>query len=827
MMAPMRRDLPSGTVTFLFTDVEGSTRLLQALGADAYAGALAEHRRILREACGAHGGVEVDTQGDAVFVAFPTAPGALRAAEAAQAGLAAGPIRVRMGIHTGSPHLAQEGYVGVDVHRAARIAACGHGGQVLISASTAAIVGRDDVRDLGEHRLKDLSAPERIFQLGEADFPPLKSLHQTNLPIPATPFLGRQRELAGVVDLLARDDVHLLTLTGPGGTGKTRLAAQAAAGLSGRYPHGVWWVPLAALRDHHLVLPTAERVLGARDGLAEHIAGRGMLLLLDNFEQVVEAAPDVAGLLAACPNLDLLVTSREPLRIAGEQEYAVPPLAHDEGVDLFVARARAVDSEFVPDDAVSAICRRLDELPLALELAAARVKALSARQILERLEQRLPLLTGGARDLPERQRTLRATIAWSEELLTSEEQRLFARLAIFRGGCTLEAAEQVAAADLDTMQSLVDKSLLRYRARRFGMLETIREYAAERLGDSGEAELLRLRHTEHFVAYAQEAEPHLRGDSADWLDRLDREHDNLRAALDELEASGAIESAQGMAAALSRFWYLRGHLVEGGRYLERLLRADERPTAARARALNGAAIMAVNLADPATARLRAEEALALHQALGDAWGAAYAGLMIGLAAAEGGDFVQARPLLEEAEQHFRELRDGRYALLAVSNLAWVIEELGDLPRARVLHEETLRQARMEGNPRMEAGSLDALAAYARDEGRLEDSLAMLREGLRIYRDRGERLSSANCLSRFAVVHGLAGRSNLAVRLIAASVARYKELGVSPPAYVANRNEQTLAAIRGHLDEAALAEAWQGGRALTADEAIALALEPAG
>jgi class 3 adenylate cyclase len=265
------RDLPSGTVTFLFTDVEGSTRLLHELGADAYAAALAGHRHILREAYTSHGGVEVDTQGDAFFVAFPTAPGAIAAAAEALAGLAGGPISVRMGIHTGTPLLAEDGYVGVDVHRAARIAACGHGGQVLVSAATALLLGTDGLRDLGEHRLKDLSAPERIYQLGDHDFPPLRSLHQTNLPIAATPFLGRAKELAEVLGLLSREDSRLLTLTGPGGTGKTRLATQAAAELGERYPGGVWWVALASLRDPHLVLEMAGHVLGARDGLAEQL----------------------------------------------------------------------------------------------------------------------------------------------------------------------------------------------------------------------------------------------------------------------------------------------------------------------------------------------------------------------------------------------------------------------------------------------------------------------------------------------------------------------------------------------------------------------------
>ncbi|MBA3689723.1 MAG: adenylate/guanylate cyclase domain-containing protein [Chloroflexi bacterium] len=345
----MRSDLPSGTVTFLFTDIEGSTRLLHELGAEAYADALAEHRRILREAFSAHSGVEVDTQGDAFFVAFPTAPGALRAAAAANEGLAAGPIRVRMAIHTGTPHPGPEGYVGVDVHRGARIGAAGHGGQVLVSAATAALLGTDSLRDLGEHRFKDLAAAERVFQLGVDEFPALKSLYRTNLPVPTTPFLGREREVAEVIGLLSRKDLRLLTLTGPGGTGKSRLALQAAAELSEGYSQGVWWVPLAPLREPELVLETAARAVGGKGGLAEQIADRSMLLLFDNFEHVVEAATDLAGLVAACPNLDVLVTSREPLHVTGEQEYPVPPLLHDEGVDLFVARARAVRPDFQVD----------------------------------------------------------------------------------------------------------------------------------------------------------------------------------------------------------------------------------------------------------------------------------------------------------------------------------------------------------------------------------------------------------------------------------------------------------------------------------------------
>jgi class 3 adenylate cyclase len=377
-------DLPSGTVTFLFTDVEGSTTLLHELGAETYAEALIEHRRVIREACARHDGVEVDTQGDAFFFAFPTAPGAIAAAGEMTAALASGRVQVRVGLHTGTPLLTDEGYVGGDVHRAARIAAAGHGGQVLVSSSTATLV-EIELADLGEHRLKDLSAAERIHQLGDGEFPALKSLYRTNLPIPATPFLGREAELAEVLSLLSSDDTRLLTLTGPGGTGKTRLALQAAAEASDSFPDGIWWIPLAPLRDPELVLETAAQAVGSKNGLAEHISDKAMLCLFDNFEHVVEASAELSELLASCPNLDVLVTSRERLRVSGEQTYPVPPLAEPDGVALFVARARAVDPSFTSSKEVAELCARLDSLPLALELAAARTALFSPKQLLERL----------------------------------------------------------------------------------------------------------------------------------------------------------------------------------------------------------------------------------------------------------------------------------------------------------------------------------------------------------------------------------------------------------------------------------------------------------
>jgi predicted ATPase len=810
-------------VTFLFTDVEGSTRLLHELGAAGYADALAEHRRVLRRAFGAHGGVEVDTQGDAFFVAFPTAPGALAAAADALAGLEQGPIRVRMGVHTGTPHVGEEGYVGADVHRAARIAAAGHGGQVLVSAATAALLGRDGLHDLGEHRLKDLSAPERIFQLGEKEFPPLASLHQTNLPVPATPFLGRERELAEVLGLLSREDVRLLTLTGPGGTGKTRLGLQAVGAVADRYPHGVWWVPLALLRDPELVLEAAAQALGAQDGLAAHIGDKRLLVLFDNFEHVVDAAGGLAELLAACPGLDLVVTSREPLHLTGEQEYPVPPLAPEEGVGFFAARARTVQPEFQVDAAVAEICRRLDELPLALELAAARVKALSSKQILERLERRLPLLTGGARDLPERQRTLRATIEWSHELLTPDEQRLFARLGVFSGGATLDAAEQIVNADIDTLQSLVDKSLVRSSGGRYWMLETIREYAVERLEESGEAEELRRSHAAHFLTLAEEAVPNLRGDPQEWLERLDAEHGNLRAALDSLESSGETQLVLRMAGALTDFWTMRGQVEEGRRRLETALAADEHSTLFRARALIAASDFAAFAGDDETARRRAEEAVTLSSLLEDDLTSAHARYTLGNALTAKRQWKAAKQLFEESVRAFDELGDDFHALSARRGLTWMHEELGDFERARELTEQNLGLARSLGNRRIEARALGALSTIALGEGRIDDALALLTDSYTIDRELGFSIFVGIDLIRFAAILTAYGRAADGARLVARADTLREESGFILESWATEEREATIGNIRAALDETAFTEAYEEGRSLTVDEAVALAL----
>jgi predicted ATPase/class 3 adenylate cyclase len=819
-MRAMRSELPSGTVTFLFTDVEGSTALLHELGAEGYAEALAKHRRIVREAFAAQGGVEVDTQGDAFFVAFPTAPGALAAAEEMLRGLSGGPISVRMGIHTGRPHVTGEGYVGRDVNLGARIAAAAHGGQVVLSKETGELVDAETT-DLGEHRLKDFDEPVWIFQLGSERFPPLKTISNTNLPRPASSFVGREREVAEVASLI-RDGTRLLTLSGPGGSGKTRLAIEAAAELVPEHRNGVFWVGLATLRDPALVVETIAQTLGAKDGLADHVGERELLLLLDNLEQVVEAALELASLLESCPNLKLLVTSRELLRVRGEVEYPVPPLAEAEAVELFRERSR-----LEPDQTIAELCRRLDNLPLAVELAAARTSVLSPTQILERLAKRLDLLKGG-RDADARQQTLRATIAWSHELLEEAEQRLFARLAVFAGGCTLESAEQVVDADLDVLQSLVDKSLVRYTDERFWMLETIREYALERLEDSGEADGLRCRHAEHYLALGEKSMAAMsRGYSGEWVERLEREHDNLRAVLDHLAEAGETELVLRLAGALADFWHYAGHVAEGRRRLETALRAEGVPTPARAWALLGAAFLAYGSGDVAAATSLGEKSLALERRFGDASGTASALNILVVAAIEEGDLERAQQLAEESLELFREAGEEEMVVAATRTLGFVHYSRGDLERARALHEANLQRARELGFKEPEAGTLGSLSIIAANQGRAEDAVLLARENVSVARDLGSLQVIAQSLCRAAdVLVRFRRNADASARLLSCFEGLRDRIGVSE-AWVARMNADTLAEIRRQLDGRAFAEAWEQGRKLTAHEAVELALAELG
>jgi predicted ATPase len=806
------RNLPAGTVTFLFTDVEGSTKLLHELGPKAYAEALAEHRRAIRDAVATHEGVEVDTQGDAFFVAFPTAPGALAAAAAARDALGGGPIRVRMGLHSGTPHLSAEGYVGPDVHKGARIAAVGHGGQVLLSNETRALADVDTT-DLGEHRLKDFDEAVSIFQLGSERFPPLKTISNTNLPRPASSFVGRDSEVEDVVSL-HQDGARLLTLTGPGGSGKTRLAIEAAATLVPEFKAGVFWVGLATLRDPALVTDAIAQTLGTKDLLAKHIGERELLLLLDNLEQVVESAPELAALVETCPNLTLLVTSRELLRVQGEVEYPVPPLAEPEAVELFCTRAQAE-----PDETVNALCRALDDLPLALELAAARTSVLSPKQIFERLSKRLDLFKGG-RDADPRQATLRATIAWSYDLLSQEEQQLFARLAVFAGGCTLEAAEEIADAELDILQSLVDKSLVRQAEERFWMLETIREFAIERLRESTDGEVLRRRHADHFLMLAEEAEPHLPAYDRVWVETLEREHDNLRSAIDWLEAAEESQLALRLAGALGRFWLMKGFVREGGSTLERLLEEDLRPTRARAKALT--AVVQLSNADRENRR-HAHEALALAAELEDPALVATAKLGLASCLVEE-DLPRARLLYEESAEAFREVGDDHLVLAAIRSLAWAHALLGEDGRARELHEENLRLARELGNERIEAITLGVVALYAADDGQIERAVAMLKESHALHMRVGDPVQMNFAVWRFAALLATAGHAAVATTVLSASDALASEAGVDLNSWDPTALPETFEKIRAQLDEATIEKAWQKGRTLAVDQAVELALD---
>jgi predicted ATPase len=581
----------------------------------------------------------------------------------------------------------------------------------------------------------------------------------------------------------------------------------------------VWWVPLAPLRDPDLVLSTASQSLGAKNGVAEHIGDKEMLVLFDNFEQVVEAAADVASLLTSCPRLRVLVTSRERLQVTGEQEYPVPPLVHEEGVGFFLARARAVAPDFEPDDAVSEICRRLDDLPLALELAAARVKALSPAQMLDRLGQRLPLLTGGARDLPERQRTLRATIEWSYDLLDEREKVVFARLGVFAGGCTLEAAEVVASADVDTLQSLIDKSLIRHARDRYWMLETIREFAAERVDDE-----VRQRQAHYFLDLAEEADPHLRAADAHWVARLDAERDNIRAALDWLERRGETQLLLRLAGTTSRFWYFKGLWAEGWRWVETALAADETATPARATALCEAGAMAVLNRDFETARTRLHEALSFSETVAAPWTTAHARFLLGFAAVEEGDFEAARQPLEESLHLFRDLGDDHYQGVVMFNLAWAYEELGELERAHQLNEETLRHAEATDDDRIRSFALSSLAGDAEREGQLAAALSLLQEHIRVSRELDDPVESAMALNRIAAVLAKIGASEDAAVLLARAMEAHVELGIDVPPYVAERRDDTLARLQAALDEDTLERALERGRKLAADAALALALQ---
>jgi len=618
-----RPELPTGTVTFLFTDIEGSTRLLHALGPAAYASALERHREVLREAFAVAGGVEVDTQGDAFFVVFDTPAGAARAAAAAHAGLAGGPVFVRIGLHTGSPLVSGSGYVGDDVHLGARIAALAGGGQTLVSAATAALLAGAELRDLGLHRLKDFEDATRVYQLGPGEFPPVRSPGSVDLPAPATPFLGRECELLEAISVVLEDDPRILTIVGAGGMGKTRFALELARLCADEAEGGTVFVPLAALRDPAYLLATVADRLGAASADVAAITARVGLkrthLVIDNVEQLLpDAAPAIAALAAAAPALRLLVTSREALRVDGETQFELPPMVEDDAVELFLTRARAVSPGTERTAAVVELCERLDQLPLAVELAAARTKLLPPEALLERLGARLDLLRG-ARDADHRHATLRATIAWSYDLLAPDERHLLAQLAVFRAGWTIEVAEEVCAADIDTVAALLDKSLVRRRVDgRFFMFETIREFALERLREIPELdERVRRRHAERMLEVARAAR--LSSETFDDVpdyELVPAEREDFRSALDWTDAHDPVLAAE-ILTALEQFWVMSAP-VEGAQRIDALLEPEAvLPPVLRARLLRTRGSLLILKGESGRGERDYEEALELFREQAD------------------------------------------------------------------------------------------------------------------------------------------------------------------------------------------------------------------
>ncbi len=745
-------ELPRGTVTFLFSDIEGSTRLLTELG-DRYPAALDEHRAVLRESVAAHGGVEVDTQGDAFFVAFARASDAVAAAAELRPGWRADLFPVRMGLQTGEPSVTAEGYVGLDVHRAARIAAAGHGGQVLLGQATRDLV-EVEVRDLGEHRLKDLSAPERLFQLGDGEFPRLRTLYQTNLPVQSSPLVGREREVEDVVSFI-RSGTRLLTLTGAGGSGKTRLALHAAAEVAEAFPDGVWFVPLAQVTDSALVEPTIVRAAAPEGGGRRAVASKRALLLLDNMERLLGAGPDVSDILAMGPDLQVIVTSRERLGVRGEQEYEVEPLPLAEAVGLFTQCARRLVPAFEPDEHVAPIAQRVDGLPLALELAAARTKVLSPAQIREKLGRSLDFLTGGLRDAPQRQRTLRATIEWSFALLSDAEQRLLAGLAIFAGSFSADAGEEVAGASLDGLSALVDKSLLRAtREGRFFLLETIRDFALECLAAAGDEEQLRERELHYLLRVLPRPwTPGAREEQVGRRRLFDAELGNIRSTLSWLIERGRHADALDVIHRCGLQWEGRGSQLESLRWSELALAGDVH-SEVRPEVLARAGLHAAVLGQTARAIGLSEEALSLLRPLGDG-----SRLALGLRAAaeihgHAGDLDRGRRLYQECLEHADP--DSETWVSALHNYGELELDAGNLEPAVELLERSLAVARSFPGTQHEPMILSGLGDAALAAGDTRRASARYREALTLARAIGLRGSFPYCLAGLAAAEATSG-----------------------------------------------------------------------
>jgi predicted ATPase/class 3 adenylate cyclase len=896
---------PGGTVTFLFTDIEGSTRLLQKLR-ERYSDLLEEQRAILQSAFTKNHGHIVDTRGEEFFVAFDRASDAVGAAIAAQRKLASHPwpedanIRVRMGIHTGEPWVEGQAYVGMDVHRAARIANLGHGGQILLSETTTALVFDElpegtRLKDLGHHRMKDIRRPEQIHQLVieglPETFPPLKSLEsdplkarKDNLPVELTPFIGRDAEILTTQEMLLDPTTRLLTLLGVGGMGKTRLALHVSANLVDAFPEGVWLVELATLRDPSLVAQhtaavfgvsahEAEMGRGVKDVLIDNLRDRSLLMLLDNCEHLIVACASLAeSLLKECPHLKLLATSREPLGIAGEHTFLVPAMQVPESEatkdDLeaydatlfFLDRAQAAFPLFHYSTeavrSIAEICRRLDGIPLAIELAAARVKILSPRQIADMLENRFRLLTGGPRTALERHQALQATLEWSYNLLDDTEQSLFRRLSVFAGGWTYEAADTIFSDDfshesecLELLSNLVDKSLVtvshQTERTRYGMLETVHQYAAELLKNSGELEAYRRKHADCFISIAEEADPELRSaNQMKWLGALYDERENLRAALQWLISTNQADDAARLVGALGWFWFMRGYWVESWHWLTSLLDMTSEPEPHfRAKAIcraGGLQIIQGNLAGPPDfvreafetfSKLEDKQGMAwclnllgqlqtfekgnieegkrdlsksieLFTSLGDDWGIAWSTRYLGQLAELDGDIDRAITLQEQALSIFEEIGDQWNTAHSRFLIGGTYRDIGEYAKAEQAYQVSFALCESIDDQVMGSHALQGMGMIAVETGRFKEADEHLYTALEIF----ERIGDENCeyrtkgyLSRSALEQGDTGSAS---SLLQDSIRGYKKLNRSDQVAICLARFAKLAELSGDLPKAA-------------------------
>jgi predicted ATPase/class 3 adenylate cyclase len=857
--------LPTGTVTFLLTDVESSTRHWEE-DAVAMRRAMALHDELVASCLAAHNGRQVESgrEGDSVLGVFVLASEALVCSVELQrlflrkAWPVGANLRIRIVLNSGEAEQRSGHYYGQAVYRCARLLATAHGGQVLASQSTRDLVLDSlppgaSLLDLGSHRLKDLERPERIYQVVhpdlEADFPPLRSLDafRHNLPSQPSSFIGRGQEIVEVKRALAEH--RLLTLTGAGGSGKTRLARQVAVEMIDGYRDGVWQVDLAPLSDAQLILPSVIRSLGRReepgrqlaDTLIAFLRTKHLLLILDNCEHLVAAVASLASsILAECPEVRMLATSREPVRIAGEAAWPVPPMTiGTEAVALFADRAHAVRPGFELQDHrsdVEEICRRLDGIPLAIELAAARTNVLSPAEILARLEDRFRLLTSSPRSADARHRTLRTAVDWSYDLLDEQESALFRRLSVFAGGFSLEAVEAVCTtlgsdpgAVLHLLGRLVEQSLVivndaghGHPGTRYGQLETLHEYGREKLEESHEAEATRRRHADHFLALAEAAAPQLtRRHGLEWLERLDRDHDNLRAVFEE-SAGTDPDTELRLAAALWHFWDAEGDYAEGRARLTAALSRGGEPSRVRAEAMRGAGFMAWAQGDHASATSWCEMSLELCRRLKDREGEGMCLQQLGQIAFQQEDFARARILLQSALEVAAELRDEHIASLSRFRLGMIALFDGDIREAAALLQASLESGRQAGHEEMVVMSLLALGHVALREGRLDEAGAFLSESLQAWQNRGGPRQIASLLEAFAALAAAKGNAPRALRLAASAETLRKEIAVAPASAFQRDIMERLRPARESLGDQAVA-ASDLSVPMSREEAIAYAL----